>query len=159
VLLPADLGLLAAEASTVVRGRVAAVQPRWSDDRRSIERLVTLEVEAYLKGTLGPSVTFRAPGGEIGRYRSVLVGAPDFSVDERVIVFLAHRGPSIPHVLGLSQGVYRIGNADGTAVVTPPPLLLEAQAAGPVVRGDARRRPLPLDAFEGQVRTLVESKR
>jgi hypothetical protein len=155
VLLPVDLGALVREAPVVARGRVAAVEPRWTDDRRSIETLVTLDVESYLKGGLGEAVTFRVPGGQLGRFRSLVVGAPEFLVDQHVVVFLGHRGPSVPYVLGLSQGVYRLAaTADGW-LVTPPAVVVEPGRARPIVRGDVTRRPLSLAAFERQVRALV----
>jgi len=47
----------------------------WADGRRRIDSLVTIEAEQYLKGDFGERVTFRVPGGRIGRYRSVMVGA------------------------------------------------------------------------------------
>ena len=70
VLLPADLGDLAREARSIARGRVAAVDVQSSDDRRTIETLVTLEVDTYLKGPLGPTLQFRVPG------RTLLVVEP-----------------------------------------------------------------------------------
>jgi hypothetical protein len=94
VIVPADLGELAHDAIAIVRGRVAAVDSRYTEDRGSIETIVTLEAESYLKGSLGGVVRFRVPGGELGRYRSIVVGAPEFAVDQRVVVFLGARGPS-----------------------------------------------------------------
>src|SRR5437588_9835143 len=149
VVLPADLGDLAREARSIARGRIAAVDAQWSDDRRTIETLVTLEVDVYLKGALGPTVQFRVPGGAVGRYRRIFVGAPEFTVDQRVIIFLGVQGPSVPYVLGLSQGVFRLlqdGNRTGW-FVTPPPVLPAAAVLG-VVRGDPARRPMPLADFE-----------
>src|SRR5438105_13872286 len=96
VVIPADVGELARDARTIVRGRVAAVDARWTEDRRTIESIVTLEVEGYLKGALGQTLQFRTPGGELGRFRSVMVGAPEFSTGERVVVFLGAMGPAIP---------------------------------------------------------------
>ena len=49
VIVPADLGELARDAKAIVRGRVASVDARWTDDRRSIESIVTLEVESTLE--------------------------------------------------------------------------------------------------------------
>jgi hypothetical protein len=155
VLVPLELGQLSRDAGAIVRGRVVNVEARWTDDRRGVETLVTLEVERYLKGELGETVTFRVPGGRIGRFRSIVVGAPEFDRDQRVIVFLGHRGPSVPHVVGFNQGVYRMAQTGGTVTVTPPPLI--GVAAARVVRGDRRRRPLPLAAFEQQVQTLSQS--
>src|SRR5438046_2022074 len=88
VIVPADLGELAQDARAIARGRVAAAEARWSDDHRSIETIVTLDVDIYLKGSLGSTLLFRVPGGELGRFRSITVGAPQFAVDDRVIVFL-----------------------------------------------------------------------
>src|SRR4051812_37295364 len=151
VLMPTDLGALARDARTIARGRVVAVEGRWTDDRRTIETLVTLDAEEYLKGALGAEVQFRVPGGNFGRYRNIVVGAPQFAVGQQAIVFLGARGPSVPYVLGLSQGVFRIGAAaDGSPVVTPPAVL--PSPVGPVVRGSVARQPAPLAAFERNVR-------
>src|SRR5262245_53368387 len=80
VVVAADLAELAREARAIPRGRVVAVEGRWTDDRRTIETLVTLDVDEYLKGTLGDTLQFRVPGGELGRFRSVVIGAPEFAV-------------------------------------------------------------------------------
>src|SRR5206468_10087446 len=164
VVLPADLGELTRDARAIVRGRVAAVEARWGDDHRSIDTIVTLEVETYLKGAFGSTLLFRVPGGELGRFRSIVVGAPEFSVDDRVVVFLGARGPSVPYVLGLSQGVFRIVRALANSgwLVTPPAILPAGGgtvAAGPMVRGDPSRRALPLADFEQRVLALAGGPR
>jgi len=156
VIVGADLGELSREAGAIVRGRVVSVDARWTDDRRGIETLVTLAAESYLKGGLGETVTFRVPGGRLGRLRSIVVGAPRFEADQQVIVFLGHHGPSIPHVLGLNQGVYHVTRHGTTWAVTPPPLV-GTTVVQPVVRGDQDRRPAALAAFEQQVRELVQA--
>jgi len=51
-----------------VRGHVVALDAQWTDERRTIETIVTLEPERYLKGQLGELVQFRVPGGVMGRY-------------------------------------------------------------------------------------------
>src|SRR6266851_6237605 len=159
-IIPADLDELSRDARAIVRGRVAAVDPQWTEDRGTIETMVTLEVESYLKGDLGPTLRFRVPGGELGRFRTIVVGAPAFAVDQRVVVFLGARGPSVPYVLGLSQGVFRVVRAIDNSgwFVTPPailPALTGTAAAGHVVRGDRSRRALPLADFEQRVRALA----
>jgi hypothetical protein len=157
VLVPADLGELSRDARAIVRGRVARLDSQWTDDRGTIETMVTLEVEGYIKGSLGQTLIFRTPGGDLGRYRSVVVGAPAFAVDEHVIVFLGARGPSIPYVLGLSQGVFRVVRTDDTGrwMVTPPVVAAATTGAVPLVRGDVSRHPLPLTDFEQRVRALA----
>jgi hypothetical protein len=159
VLVPVTLNDLAREAGAIVRGRVVAVESRVALDRRAIETIVTVEAEQTLKGSLGASVQFVVPGGSVGRYRSIVVGAPVFSVDQRVIVFLGWQGPSYPFLIGFSQGVYRI-QSDGAGVsrVTPPPISLPSSPAAAIVRGDPNRRPMPLVEFEQQVRALIEQR-
>ena len=160
VLIGADLGELTHDARAIARGRVVAVDAQWTPDRRTIETLVTLDVESYLKGALGGTVQFRVPGGTLGRFRSIVVGAPELAVDDRVVVFLGARGPSVPYVLGFNQGVFRVvRSGDGSAwLVTPPVLLPSAAGTVTIVRGDPSRRPLPLADFEQRVRALVDRK-
>ena len=157
VLVPADVGELARDAVAIVRGRVVALNARWTDDHRSIDTIVTLEVERYLKGSFGPTLQFRVPGGELGRFRSIVVGAPDFAVDEHVVIFLGARGPSVPYILGFSQGVFRVvSSADQSGlVVTPPPVFPATTGTTRIVRGDASRRPMVLAEFEQRVRALA----
>jgi hypothetical protein len=121
---------------------------------------VTIETEASLKGSLGASVRFVVPGGALGRYRRVFVGAPEFSVGQHVVVFLGWRGPSVPYLLGLGQGVFRVEpDRDRGWVVTPPPDISPSSAAITLVRGDSSRRPMPLADFEQRVRDLARTQR
>jgi len=159
VIVGADLGEVARAARIVARGRVVATEGRWTADRRTIETLVTLDVEAYLKGELAGLVSFTVPGGRLGRYRSIVIGAPRFDVGERVVVFLDARGPSLPFVVGLGQGVYRIvASSDGTSVVTPPVPGPATTTSSRTVRGDPGRRPMAVDAFDALVRQLAERR-
>lgn len=160
VIIPADLGELTHDAVAIVRGRVAAVDSRWTEDRGTIETIVTLEAESYLKGALGQVVRFRVPGGELGRYRSVVIGAPAFAVDQEVVVFLGAHGPTVPHIVGFNQGVYRLARTpDGRGWVVTPPIDAAAARGVAVARGDVSRRPLPLADFEQHVRTLAGAAR
>jgi hypothetical protein len=161
VLIPADLNALSREALAIARGRVAALDAQWTEDHGTIETIVTLEVESYLKGSLGSVLRFRVPGGELGRFRSIVVGAPAFAVDQRVVVFLGANGPSVPHVLGLNQGVFRMTrSADASGWVVTSPLLSPATTRTvSVVRGDPSRRPVALADFEQTVRALARGAR
>lgn len=154
VLVPAGLTELAADANVIARGQVIAVDGRWVDGRRGIETVVTLQAEAFLKGRLSSVIQFRIPGGTLGRYRNIVMGAPQFSVGQRVVVFLGASGPELPHILGLSQGLYRIDvSMPGEPVVSPAPVM--PGVAGPIARGVAARRPAPLIEFEREVKSLV----
>ncbi len=157
VLLPAEFREVVAGSEIIVYGRVADVRPEWSDDRSRIDSIVTLEAGTYLKGGPGGMVTFRVPGGQIGRYKNVMVGAPEFRQGEEVVLFLSASGPTIAHVFGLNQGVYRVrvDARTGQRLVVPPVLTASSDAPQSVVRGDASRQPLPLDAFAASVRTAM----
>jgi hypothetical protein len=157
VLLPADFREVVAGSQIIVYGRVAGVRPEWSDDRSRIDTIVTLQAGSYLKGGPGDAVTFRVPGGQIGRYRNVMIGAPEFREGEEVVLFLSAAGPSIAHVFGLNQGVYRVrvDARTGQRVVVPPVVTASSEIPQTVVRGDRSRRPLPLDSFAASVRTAM----
>ena len=157
VVIPADLGELSRDALAIARGRVAALDAQWTEDHGTIETMVTLEVESYLKGSLGSTLRFRVPGGELGRFRSIVVGAPEFAVNQRIVVFLGARGPSVPHVLGLNQGVFHVSRAaDNSGWLVTSPVMMPATTGNVrVVRGDPARRPLALDQFEQTVRSLA----
>lgn len=160
VVVPADLSDLVHASRAIVHGRVVAVTATWADGRRRIDTLVTLEVEAYLKGDMGESVTFKVPGGQLGRYRSVMIGAPIFQEGDEVVLFLNAQGSSMPFVLGLSQGVFRVvtDRSTGDRLVIPPPLLSGANAQ-PIRRGDPALKPLPIDRFGDQIRRLIAGGR
>jgi len=157
VLLPAEFREVVAGSQIIVYGRVLDVRPEWSDDRTRIDTVVSLEAGTYLKGGPGDSVTFRVPGGQIGRYRNIMVGAPEFRAGEEVVLFLSAAGPSIAHVFGLNQGVYRVrvDARTGRRLVVPPVLTASSDAPQAVVRGDQSRQPLPLDTFAASVRTAM----
>ena len=76
VLVPADVAELTHDANVIARGAVVAVDSQWADGRRGIETIVTIEAEAFLKGQLAHTVQFRVPGGTLGRYRNIVMGAP-----------------------------------------------------------------------------------
>src|SRR5918993_1137349 len=75
VVLPAEFTEIVAGSQIIVYGRVSEVRPEWTDGRRRIESLVTVEASSFLRGTPTATVTFRVPGGQIGRLKSVTAGA------------------------------------------------------------------------------------
>jgi hypothetical protein len=101
-------------------------------------------------------VSFRVPGGEVGRYRRVIVGAPRFVRGDEVVLFLKGSAPALPVPFGLGQGVYRVVRAgDGGVTVAP----LVNSEPGRLQRGDPARRPLSLTDFAARVRALSVSGR
>lgn len=160
VLLPADFLEMVDGSQIIVHGRVTDVRSQDTAGRQTIQSVITVAVLDPLKGQAGGSVVFRIPGGQIGRYRRFMIGAPVFNQGDEVVLFLSGRAPSMPMPFGLSQGVYRVmRDADGRVLVTPPPVLARGLGAERVVRGDPARRALPIEAFAREVRSAVERAR
>src|SRR5688572_5663204 len=156
VLLPAEFREVVNGSDIIAYGRVVETAVEWSDDRKHDDTLVTFQVGTYLKGGPGESLVFKVPGGTIGRYRNVLVGAPQFAAGDEAVLFLNSRGREFPSVFGLNQGVFRVALDTGTRrrMVTPP-LLARGETPEVVVRGAASRRSLPLETFGAQVQTVL----
>jgi hypothetical protein len=161
---PADFGDMVAQSQTIVHGRVVDVRSYETAGRRTIESLVTVQVVEAIKGDPGSAgqagsgryVYFKLPGGQVGRYRRVMVGAPQCARGDEVVLFLKGSAPAVPMPFGLMQGIYRVNrDAAGRATVRP----IAGVGSDRAVRGDPARLPLDLDAFTGVLRTIVESRR
>lgn len=155
---PLSFEELVRQSSTVIYARVVEVRGQWSDDRRRIDSLVTVDVIKGLKGSAASTLTVTVPGGQIGRYLNLLPGAPSFARGDLAVLFLTARGARLPVTTGFTQGIYRVrtDSASGAALVTPPAV---EPAGKPIVRGDGRRKPVSLTAFELAVRAVPEVAR
>jgi hypothetical protein len=157
VLVPAEFREVVQGSTLIAYGRVIDVRPEWVDDRARVDTVVTLEVATWLKGGSNQTVAFKVPGGEMGRYRSVTIGAPVFTLGDEAVVFLKSDGSSMPIVFGLNQGVFRVRReaATGRRVVVPSALMARGDAPETLRRGAATRQPIPLESFGAQVRTVM----
>ena len=157
VLLPGDLGDIARAASAIVRGTVVDVRSEWADNRRRVETIVTVRVSESLKGEMGGLVRVKVPGGVLGRYRSITIGAPSFRLGEEVVLFLGAEPPALPYVIGLGQGVFRVQRdvRTGATSVTPPALLANSARTVQVTRGDPSRRAMSVPQFADTVRRVL----
>lgn len=91
----------------VVRGRVEAVAQVWDGGRP--EREIRLSVSEQFKGApVGAEVSFRSEGGRVGRWTSVVAGAPQFEVGQEVVVLLERRSDGAWTPAGLSLGVFTV---------------------------------------------------
>jgi hypothetical protein len=158
VLVPADLNELAASALAIVHARIVEVRAVTTADRQRVETVVVAQSLDYLKGNLGPTIVFRVPGGQVGAYRTVMIGAPSFAAGEEAVLFFGARGPSLPYLVGFSQGVFRVevDARTGARLVTPAPAISTGERVK-LTRGT--RPPVPLETFAAQVRALVSGGR
>ena len=106
-----SLKQLSQGAETIVLGTVTDQVSAWNDLHTAIYTDVIIEVEEAIKGAVGPEVTFRIAGGEVGDIGMRTSTAPTFHIGERVIVFLRTEG-STAQLVGLQQGKFTV--SDGT---------------------------------------------
>ncbi|NQW05655.1 MAG: hypothetical protein HQ485_16750 [Acidobacteria bacterium] len=159
--LTAEFREIVTESSTIVRGRVTDVRAVRTA-AGEVESVVTIAVDSVLKGppdeTARSFVSMWLPGGTIGRYRTVMTGAPTMRVGQQALFFL-RRGPTgALWPVGLSQGIYRVVTArsSGLQTVSAPVMAgVTTNATGRVVRGDVRRKTLPVSEFESLVRLAI----
>ena len=149
---PLSFEQLVNESASVVYGRVLEVRPQWTDDRRFIESVVSVEILMGMKGSAVGRISFTTPGGRVGNYVNVIPGVPAFSAGDTAVFFLTSRGPRLPVTTGLTQGVYRVHrDARSGEMLVMPPIV---DAPGRIVRGAPARKPTSLAAFEATVRAV-----
>lgn len=161
VIVPAEFREAVEGSDVIAYGRVSSVRPEWSDDRRRIETYVTFDVASCLKGNSGPTIVFKIPGGQIGRYRSVLIGAPVFEPGDEAFLFLRTNLSAAPVLFGLNQGVFRVRSdaETGRRVVASPALLAGGDTPEVLERGSPARRSMPVESFAARVQALLSEKR
>ena len=153
--LPADFRATVLDATVIVRGRITDVRAVRST-AGEIETVATVAVETVLKGEPTTFVSIRLPGRTIGRYRTVMPGAPRVAVGEAGVFFLKRAPGGALWPVGLSSGIYRVATTQGRAMVAPPVMPgVTTATTGRVVRGDTRRRMLPLSEFESIVALVL----
>jgi len=159
VTVPKDFRQVVQDATLIVRGRVTDVRAAVVTDKR-VDSFATIAVESTLKGEPAQFVSVRVPGGRIGRYRYVMVGAPTLRANERAVFFLVRDSDGAWRPVGLSSGIVAVGDLTpgGRAVVRPPVVAGRTASVGPVIRGDVRRGPMPIEEFESLVRLIVAGR-
>lgn len=149
-IIPTDLADAVSSATLIVRGRVVDTRSFADVANGPVMTAVTIATSEVLKGAADTSVTFRVHGGEIGRYRYTVVGAPTFQRGDDAYFFLKRSSTGALWPVGMSAGVYRVNGA----VQAPLVANVTATAGAPVQRGDARRKPMAPAEFSSLVRML-----
>lgn len=159
VLVPTEFREVVSDATLIVRGRVTDVRGVVVPDA-GIDTIATVLVDGTVKGTPSEFVAVRIPGGTVGRSRWIVVGAPTVAVGDHAVFFLKRGPDNALRPVGLSMGIYpvRVEPASGRAVVDPPAVVGRTASPGAVVRGDPRRRPMPVQEFESLVRLVMAAK-
>src|SRR2546426_394120 len=100
---------LVSTATAIVIADVTAIESRWDPATRRIFTVITLDVRDSLKGEipLGP-LTIRQLGGRVAGMQAWVEGSPEFTVGERVLVFLSRNADGTLRVAHLYQGKFSI---------------------------------------------------
>ena len=160
VIVPAEFREVVGGSQLIAYGRVIDVHPEWADGRRRIDSVVTVDVMSWFKGGTDSTLSFVVSGGEIGRYRHVMIGAPVFKPGDEAFLFLKTEGTAMPYVFGLNQGVFRVRvDERGVRKVTSPMLLATSTDPETVRRGAVTRQPVALDAFGTEIRSVMAAGR
>ncbi|RZA08315.1 MAG: LPXTG cell wall anchor domain-containing protein [Proteobacteria bacterium] len=131
------------------RGRV--VGGSWVAEERQTKRPYTywkVQVTGQLKGaSLGPEVTVRQPGGEIGEMGYHVAGTATFKEGEEVFLALRETSETAKEITGLASGKYSVERgANGEPVVR--------SALGFDVK-DTEGRPFSPEGFAAFVRKIA----
>ena len=145
---PASVEDLARSSQAVVRGRVASVTSRWSDDQRRIFTYVDIAPSSVWRGAPPSRVTVVVPGGIVGPVGQRVDGAPAFAKGEEVVVFLSEGEDRAFRVTGLAQGKFRV--ADGAA---RPDLSHVSFVEAPLRAQERRAEAMPVAELERRVRS------
>ena len=111
----ADLSELVQLSSDILVGVVSQSESYW-DGRRIMTRhvLETSDVWRGAERKSGP-IYFVTLGGRVGEIAQRVSGAPTFRHGEEVVLFLSRSIRDELHPVGLSQGVFRVGEASQVA--------------------------------------------
>ena len=156
VIPPADDDLIA-HADAVIIGRVADIESH-DDQQGKLSTYITITIDEVLKGTLAQStLTIRELGGQVGGLMGWVFANPEYSVGERVLLFLDQRGDGTLRVMHFYLGKFSIvtdpASGDLVAVrplpeevtvIAPPGAKAAGVALGAVGRG--------LDDFREHIR-------
>ena len=159
IVVPTEFREIVADASVIVRGRITDVRAVVVPGA-GIDSVATVAVESVMKGEAPDFVNVRVPGGEVGRTRFVVIGSPTFKAEQRAVFFLKRGADNGLRPVGLTMGIFRVqvDRQTGRALVEAPLVVGRTASTGPVVRGDARRRPLPVSEFEALVRVVAQGQ-
>ncbi len=136
---PLTFEQLVNQSAAVVLGRVVEVKGDFTDDRRGIQSLVTIEVVKGIKGNATGTLTFATPGGQAARYLNVIPGSPTFTRGDVAVFFVSSRGARLPVTTGFTQGIFRV----------------RVDAANQMMV--VHKAPVPLRVFEANIRAVVDA--
>ena len=158
VTIPIEFRQVVSTSTIIARGHVTDVRGIVLPNGR-IETVATIAVDSTLKGQADAFLSIRLPGGEVGRTKMVMIGAPTVKVGEHAVFFLKSGADDLLRPVGLGAGVYPVqpDSRSGRPVVAPPVVPGQTTSGRGVVRGDTRRKPMSVQEFESLVKLVMSA--
>ena len=100
------------KATQVVRGRIGNCEGTYRGSM--IYTQCTVSVLETLKGAPAAQVKISVPGGNVGRIRQSIAGAPKFRLGSEYVLFLWTSPSGFTQIMGLSQGKFEVQGAGAT---------------------------------------------
>lgn len=151
---------LARSADAVIRGRVEALRVVTVDHGRRIFTIATVTVLEDLSGTKAKKVEVVLEGGVDGKIEQRVVGMPQLTRGEEVVLFLSRPGGpkrAVPRfrLEALSLAVFRVDG--GQAVRVTRGLSVVTGPIGTSARTVAAENRLPLPVLERRIRAALHA--
>ncbi len=107
---------LVAGAEIVFEGRVSEFESRWvgQNETRRIKTFYSFQVDEILKGEVSSPYVLEVLGGTVGETTLKVEGAPEFSIGDRVILFVTDNGTQFVPLVGIMHGHYKLSRDPAT---------------------------------------------
>lgn len=111
-----SLNDMIAQSTSIVRGKVTSSYAAFSGP--VIYTHYSVQVLETLKGSAAGTVDVAVPGGTVGNLRQSFGGAPGLQEGDQYVFFLWTSKSGLTQVIGLTQGLFSIGQDGGTDPTT-----------------------------------------
>lgn len=142
---------LVGRSPVILHGQVTAQRCIWDDGTRTIHTYTEVRVAEYLKtDATSPSVVLKHLGGKVEDLEARLLGGPELSVGDEVVLFLERRQDGYLRVIGLAQGLYRVA-----ASQTGPLAIQQLDAGALIVAAPGGGEPAPARLLLSDLKTRI----
>ena len=154
----ASLEELTVESNRVVVGRIIDIDYQWQNEaRKTIETVLTIAVESYVKGEGAFVITVKQLGGKMGDLAMEIPGTPQFDVGDEIVFFLVeHQGSNWIHSIALGAfSIVTENNGEKLVINHLEGVDLIDPQSGAKVPGDEAFPILPLQTFLSNITSYI----
>lgn len=161
-----DFNELVALSDVVLIGTVDRMQSEWRDPvaQDFIYTFITFRDIEVIKGEFsGDNYTTRVAGGSLPPYSMTISGAPQFTLNERYILFVKDNNHVMFPFVGVDQGIFHVDSSTGEPLVktlqgnvvtqiVDENVVTTSTPAKALLRGEG----LSVDEFKRQIRVRLK---